>query len=63
MLEPRLPFADAFTEDAEPIAHDVANGLMWLTQQPPEVLAQLEPYIHEIFDHAADVAHKLKRMH
>ncbi len=63
MLEPRLPFADAFTEDAEPIAHDVANGLLWLSQEPPEVLAQLAPYIAEICDHAADLARKVERMH
>lgn len=62
MLEPRLPFADAFTEDAELALHEAAHSLQALRSEPPEVLAQLAPYIHEICETAADLARTVGRI-
>ena len=63
MLEPRLPFADAFTEEAELALHDCAHALQLLRHEAPEVLAQVAPYIHEICETAADLARTVERMH
>lgn len=63
MLEPRLPFADAFTEEAESAIHDCAHALFMLRNEPPEVLAQVAGYIDEIQDTAAELAAKARKVH
>ncbi len=63
MLEPRLPFADAFVEETEQSIHDAASALQMLRAEPPEVLAQFRDYLAEIADTASDLLVKCERRH
>ncbi len=63
MLEPRLPFTDAFTEEVEFDLHEAGNLLQRLRCTPPHLLARYPDAIAEIADAASDLLAATRRTH
>ena len=63
MLEPRLPFTDAFTEEVEFDLHEAGNLLQRLRCTPPHLLARYPNAIDELADTIADITAATRRVH